>query len=96
MTPSRARAAANYWMELIAGKHAASTIEAVLEATDNAIEAGRCAFGFGACDPDHPCSLHPIWNDLNRSVGLWANRTTFADLGPPPSAATVRRRRGRG
>ncbi len=40
----------------------------------------RCAFGWGNCNPQNPCPLHPAWSKLNDSFWLWATSTTLADV----------------
>lgn len=40
-----------------------------------------CVFGWGACNPDDPCPLHPVWNELSTAVVDWAESTTLADIG---------------
>lgn len=72
----------------------------VLAATDCDVTPDRCVFGVGACDPEHPCTLHPIWSRLGRSVSSWAEDMTLADLGPPSrrtrgTEVARRARRGR-
>lgn len=52
----------------------------ILKATDFDVEENRCAFGWAACDPDHPCPVHPAWARLNEGVGRWASETTLADV----------------
>jgi len=55
----------------------AITIENVLVASDAAPEAGQCAFGWGACDTERPCPLHPTWSRLLESITTWARQTTL-------------------
>lgn len=50
--------------------------------------AGGCAFGYAACDPDHPCQLHPLWAHLQRSLAEWSNSYTLADLLAAPTTKT--------
>jgi len=57
----------------------------ILRATDLELDSG-CAFGFAACDPSNPCSLHPLWSKLQEALQTWAGQGTLADLGPPPQA----------
>ncbi|MBW2360974.1 MAG: Rrf2 family transcriptional regulator [Deltaproteobacteria bacterium] len=52
----------------------------VLEAVDAYPEAGRCAFGWGACNAAVPCPLHESWSQLSGSVRDWALSTTLADV----------------
>ena len=58
----------------------------VLRALDYAPAKNRCAFGWGACDPSHPCPLHPSWSKLNEAFLLWASTSTLADVGAMPTA----------
>lgn len=64
-------------------------LDDVLAAIDRR-PAGGCAFGYSACDPDHPCQLHPLWAHLQRSLTEWANGYTLDDLrtAPAPRART--------
>jgi Rrf2 family protein len=52
----------------------------VLAAVDQAPHSGRCAFGWGSCDAQHPCLLHPAWSRLNDALMSWADRTTLAEV----------------
>ena len=56
----------------------------VLNAADVSLEGERCAFGWGACDPDHPCPLHPMWAEVKGAVRIWCETRTLADVGPMP------------
>jgi Rrf2 family protein len=56
----------------------------VLAALDLHLQGG-CAFDFEACDPDHPCALHPIWSRLQQGLQAWSMDTTLAELGAPPA-----------
>jgi Rrf2 family protein len=63
----------------------------VLHAVGNDFETSRCAFGYGECNRQRPCRLHPAWSKLRGALGRWANETTLAGLGlarayPGPSA----------
>jgi Rrf2 family iron-sulfur cluster assembly transcriptional regulator len=55
---------------------------AILAAADCDVDAGRCAFGFAACDPKNPCALHPVWSRFQDGVREFTERTTLADCGP--------------
>lgn len=46
-----------------------------------------CAFGWGTCNPDDPCPLHPVWNKLSTGVVDWAESTTLADVVVNPAAS---------
>lgn len=52
----------------------------VLDASDWSSEDRRCAFGFGACNPKSPCSLHNAWSQLHGCVNQWAKKTTLAEV----------------
>ena len=43
-----------------------------------------CAFGWGDCDPHHPCPLHPAWSSLRNSFVDWAASQTLADVKDAP------------
>ena len=38
----------------------------ILRAADFEVDEGRCAFGWGDCDPDHPCGCPPATSTLLR------------------------------
>ncbi len=52
----------------------------VLEAVDAGFPVDRCGFGWGQCDPEHPCPLHPVWGQLSESCNDWARRRTLEDV----------------
>ena len=54
---------------------------------------GGCAFGEAACDPKHPCALHPIWSQLQSSFDAWSSGCTLAD-GAPAAERSGKARRG--
>ena len=56
----------------------------ILAAVDAAPGSGVCAFGWGPCDPNNPCPLHPAWSIISDGIYDWANQTTLADMGPAP------------
>lgn len=56
------------------------TLLQVLTATDFQLDITRCAFGFGNCDPDKPCPLHPAYKVLNDGFMHWAATTTLASV----------------
>ncbi|MFT4975497.1 MAG: Rrf2 family iron-sulfur cluster assembly transcriptional regulator [Myxococcota bacterium] len=62
----------------------------ILTAVDYHIEAGRCAFGVGSCDPLQPCPLHHTWSTLVERFDDWARQTSLAEITskPPPIADT--------
>lgn len=64
---------------------AAIRFKDVLEAVDYDTGVGRCAFGWGTCDPERPCPLHGAWTELARGFCAWSEAHTLADL--PPSTA---------
>ncbi|RME73840.1 MAG: Rrf2 family transcriptional regulator [Planctomycetota bacterium] len=53
----------------------------VLAAVDFTPRRHRCAFGWGECDAEHPCPLHPMWERLDAAYAQWAEQTTLADAG---------------
>ncbi|MCC7061365.1 MAG: Rrf2 family transcriptional regulator [Planctomycetes bacterium] len=62
----------------------------VLRAIDLDLDGG-CAFGFAACDPTNPCTLHPIWSKMQECIQEWAGDSTLADLGPGPTTPRTRK-----
>ncbi|MEM7200358.1 MAG: Rrf2 family transcriptional regulator [Planctomycetota bacterium] len=56
------------------------TFAELLAATDAAPEPGKCAYGWGSCDPDDPCPLHPTWSSLQEMVGAWSTSCTLDDV----------------
>ena len=52
----------------------------VLAAVDAYPAPDRCAFGWGACNPDDPCPLHESWSRLSGSFRDWAASTSLADV----------------
>ncbi len=53
----------------------------ILEAVDAYPAPGRCAFGWGACNGDHPCPLHAAWTQMSETFHSWANNMTLAEVG---------------
>jgi Rrf2 family iron-sulfur cluster assembly transcriptional regulator len=51
----------------------------VLDAAGYKAQADRCAFGWGRCNPQQPCPLHPVWSQLNVLTSTWAGATTLAN-----------------
>ena len=49
----------------------------ILRATDLDPVNQRCAFGFGQCDTENPCHLHPAWSRLKECFNGWAESTTL-------------------
>lgn len=66
------------------------TFMQVLEAVDFQAEEQRCAFGFGRCNPNKPCALHPAWSALNEGFMGWARATTLASASADAVVAAVR------
>ncbi len=56
----------------------------ILTAADYTAKPASCAFGWGECDPNHPCPLHPAWSELKEQFLDWAARTTLQDLRDAP------------
>lgn len=54
------------------------TFGEVLRAVDVDLSDGGCVFGWGACDAQLPCLLHPAWAELKASLSAWATRSTLA------------------
>jgi Rrf2 family protein len=52
----------------------------VLAAVDAYPGEDRCAFGWGSCDPSHPCPLHDSWGGMSGRFRAWATRTTFRGM----------------
>jgi Rrf2 family iron-sulfur cluster assembly transcriptional regulator len=74
------------------------TLLDVLKATDYEADPADCAFGWDACDPQHPCPLHPAWSELKMAFSDWAAGTTLASIrdafvGPKAKATLARRGR---
>jgi len=61
------------------------TIEEILLAVDFRIEPETCAFGWGRCDSDEPCPLHPVWGRLKVAFTHWSQTTTLAEVGSYPT-----------
>ncbi len=58
----------------------AISFQAILSALDADCDPNRCAFGWGKCNAQNPCLLHPAFSKLNTSVCDWADSTTLGDL----------------
>lgn len=56
------------------------TVGEVLAAVDYGGDDQQCGFGWGACDPEDPCPLHPLWDRFQQCFGGWAHHTTLADV----------------
>ncbi len=52
----------------------------ILTAVDAYPTQGRCAFGWGQCDPDDPCPLHNAWSHLNDRIRDWASGTSLEEI----------------
>ena len=52
----------------------------VLAAVEAYPAAGRCVFGWGACDAENPCPLHDAWLGMSESFRDWAANTTLAQV----------------
>jgi len=64
------------------------TFHDVLRAVDVDLSGGGCVFGWGACDAQLPCLLHPAWAELKSSLSTWAAGSTLAHA--TPGAAAVK------
>jgi Rrf2 family protein len=72
------------------------TVGEVLSGADYSPNENRCAFGWGQCDPERPCPLHPVWSRLNGAFAAWSEETTLDDVGEwVPFRADGGRRRSR-
>lgn len=58
----------------------AVSFRSVLIALDADCDPNRCAFGWGKCNAQNPCLLHPAFTRLNASVCDWADHSTLGDL----------------
>lgn len=56
----------------------------ILRATDLDPMDQRCAFGFGECDGQKPCVLHPAWSQLKECFNGWAESTTLDSVHENP------------
>jgi Rrf2 family protein len=54
------------------------TFRDILAAVDAYPAPSRCAFGWGSCDPEHPCPLHESWSLMSEHFQGWASTTTLA------------------
>ena len=52
----------------------------ILSAIDAYPTQGRCAFGWGECDPADPCPLHDSWSRLNDRIRDWASGTSLEEI----------------
>lgn len=52
----------------------------VLRAVAFEVHADDCAFGWGNCNPQKPCPLHPAWTRMKGAFVDWSARTTLADI----------------
>jgi Rrf2 family protein len=65
----------------------------VLAAVDVAPTPDRCAFGWGTCDAQRPCPLHPVWTRMADEFATWASSTTLAEVRRIGRSPRARRRR---
>lgn len=56
----------------------------ILRAVNAYPDAGRCAFGWGSCDPTRPCPLHESWSRMSDDFRDWAASTTLAEAARVP------------
>lgn len=52
----------------------------VLAAANEEIERDVCAFGWGKCNSQNPCPLHPAVSELRMAASTWAKARTLADV----------------
>lgn len=55
------------------------TFTAILAAVGFAVDTGRCALGFSACDAERPCVLHQVWTRFRTALEAWADGTVLAE-----------------
>lgn len=60
-------------------------IRDVLAALDGiaSIEGSGCAFGLPRCDEEHPCPLHPQWEEVRRRFQEMISEIRIRDLAAP-------------
>lgn len=51
----------------------------ILGALEVELAVDNCAFGWGKCDAQHPCLLHPTISQLKTAQARWARNITLAD-----------------
>lgn len=56
------------------------TFAQVLDAVDALPSSSECAFGWGSCDRQTACPLHPHWFELSHQVQTWATTATLEDV----------------
>lgn len=52
----------------------------ILAAVDFQADSGDCMFGWGACNAERPCPLHPAWARLRTAFMAWAEETHLGAL----------------
>ena len=62
----------------------------VLNASEFELLPNRCIFGWGRCNQDNPCPLHPIWTNFSQASTRWSTEMTLADVAAWNPAAAVR------
>jgi Rrf2 family iron-sulfur cluster assembly transcriptional regulator len=56
----------------------------VLLAAGYPMEPDRCAFGWGRCNAESPCPLHPTFSRLNVLTAGWAQQATLGEVPHDP------------
>ena len=49
----------------------------IFKVADFEFDDGECAYGWGRCDPNNLCPLHPTFRSLRNSVSAWLEGTTL-------------------
>lgn len=65
----------------------------VLNAVDYEVHPISCVFGWGGCNEQNLCPLHPFWSDIKNDFVSWAESCTLADVSAgrtPPSVPETR------
>lgn len=56
--------------------------EKILAAADFSPDEKGCAFGWGQCDPEDGCPLHPSWSRMKTSYQRWTKSSSLDDVTP--------------
>ncbi len=56
------------------------TMREVIEALEGPIVLNRCLLREGECEEEGGCPLHPVWEEVQRSILEILGRTTMEDL----------------
>ena len=66
----------------------------ILKAVDAYPSLDRCAFGWGACNSQHPCPLHDSVAGLGDNFRQWADSTTLQDTVGKMSVGDIKKLHG--